>query len=113
MRALARSGSAALAARNDERGCGAEPHSKTMAASNRKGALTAGIILIFIGLLFLVENFMGAMAAWRLVGRYWPLILIYIGLRKLYRHATWQEAPPPPLPVAIDPPLAAGPEVKE
>ncbi len=62
-----------------------------MSAGSRKGALIAGLILIGIGLLFLFEN-----TAWRLWVRYWPVILILIGLSKLYGYFTWKETPPVP-----------------
>lgn len=65
-----------------------------MVARNRNGALTAGIILILIGLLFLLETWYGTLSFWRLFARYWPLILIAIGLKKLYGYFTWQESPP-------------------
>ncbi len=66
-----------------------------MAPRTRSGVLTAGLILIAIGLVFLLNNFY-PISAWRLIGRYWPVILIIIGLRKLYGYFTWQEIPPVP-----------------
>jgi hypothetical protein len=68
-----------------------------MTAHSRSGVLTAGLILIGIGLLFLVNNFW-EISAWRLVARYWPVLLILIGLRKLYGYFTWQESPSAPNP---------------
>jgi DUF4097 and DUF4098 domain-containing protein YvlB len=50
-----------------------------MNRSTRSGALTAGLILIAIGVIFFIENIYGNFSAWRLLGRYWPLILILIG----------------------------------
>jgi len=80
-------------------------------AARGTGALIAGTILILVGLIFLFENWYAGFSFWRIFARYWPLILIAIGLRKLYRHATWQEpapitapVPPPPPPVVIEPP---------
>ena len=66
-----------------------------MAPRTRSGVLTAGLILIAIGLLFLLNNFY-EISAWRLIARFWPLILILIGIRKLYRYFTWQEVPSVP-----------------
>ncbi len=63
-----------------------------MAPRSRSGVLTAGLILIGIGLLFLINNFY-EISAWRLIARYWPVILILVGLRKLYGYFTWQEVP--------------------
>ena len=60
-----------------------------MSAGSRKGALIAGLILIAIGLVFLLDK-----SPWYLIGRYWPVILILIGIFKLYGYFTWQEVPP-------------------
>jgi hypothetical protein len=68
-----------------------------MAPRTRSGVLTAGLILIAIGLLFLVNNFC-EISAWRLIARFWPVILIVIGLRKLYCYFTWHEIPTAPNP---------------
>jgi hypothetical protein len=67
-----------------------------MAFLARGGALTAGLIMIVLGLIFLVENFYAPFSAWRLLMRYWPIIFIVIGIRRLYEYFTWQEVPPPP-----------------
>jgi uncharacterized membrane protein len=64
-----------------------------MTVRSRSGALTAGSILIAIGLIFFLQNVYEHFSAWRLIARYWPLLLIIIGLRKLYDYSTWQEAP--------------------
>lgn len=47
------------------------------------GALITGLILITLGVIFLVENFYAPFSAWRLLSRYWPVILIIIGLNKI------------------------------
>jgi hypothetical protein len=65
------------------------------------GLLAAGLILIGLGALFLANNFFG-ISVWRVLVQYWPVILILIGLRKLYRYFTWKD------PVAA--PDAAGKE---
>jgi len=61
-----------------------------MSVRSRSGMLTAGLILMGVGLLFLLNNFF-EVSAWRLLARYWPLFLILIGIRKLYGYFTWQE----------------------
>jgi hypothetical protein len=66
-----------------------------MTARSRSGMLTAGLILMGIGLLFLLNNFY-EVSAWRLLARYWPVFLILIGLKKLYGYFTWQENSPAP-----------------
>ncbi len=66
-----------------------------MAPRTRSGVLTAGLILIAIGVLFLLNNFY-EISAWRLIARFWPVILIVIGLRKLYCYFNWHEIPTAP-----------------
>ena len=61
-----------------------------MTARSRSGMLTAGLILMGIGLLFMLNNFY-EVSVWRLIARYWPLLFILIGLKKLYGYFTWQE----------------------
>ncbi len=68
-----------------------------MTARSRSGLLTAGLILMGIGLLFLLNNFY-EFSIWRLIARYWPVLLIYVGLKKLYGFFTWQDSPPAPNP---------------
>jgi len=65
-----------------------------MTAQARGGALTAGLILIAIGVIFLIESFHEAFSVWHLFARYWPIILIIIGVRKLYGYFAWQGIPP-------------------
>ena len=67
-----------------------------MSARSRSSALTWGTILIFIGLIFFLQNVYGHFSAWQLIARYWPVILIIVGLRKLYDYVTWQERPADP-----------------
>jgi hypothetical protein len=71
-----------------------------MSARSHNGALIAGLILIGVGIIFLFENWYLGFSLWRILARYWPLVLIFVGLRKLYGYLTWQEAAPaaPPLP---------------
>jgi hypothetical protein len=73
-----------------------------MVVRARRGPLTAGVILILIGMGFLLENWR-PFSLWGLLAKYWPVILILIGLNKLYGYFTWQEPPPvqvPPVPVS-------------
>ena len=66
-----------------------------MTRHSRSGMLTAGVVLIGIGLLFMLNNFY-EISVWRLIARYWPVLLILIGVKKLYGYFTWQETPPAP-----------------
>ena len=67
-----------------------------MAARPYAGALTAGLILIALGVIFLIEGFYAPFSAWHLIAKYWPIILIVIGLKKLCSYFTWQAIPPAP-----------------
>jgi hypothetical protein len=67
-----------------------------MSARPHSGALTAGLILVVLGVIFLVESFYAPFSAWRLIARYWPLILILIGVKRIHRYFTWPESPPAP-----------------
>ena len=64
-----------------------------MATRSQAGMLVGGLILIGIGLLFLAGNLFG-LSVWWFIGRYWPVILIVIGIKKLHGYFTWQENPP-------------------
>jgi hypothetical protein len=41
--------------------------------------------------IFLMENLYAPFSAWRLIARYWPVILIVIGLRKMFQYFTWHD----------------------
>ena len=62
-----------------------------MSAGSRKGVLVFGLILIGIGLLFLLANWIPNISLGQLIVRYWPLLPILIGIRKLYGYAVWKE----------------------
>ncbi|NWG14362.1 MAG: hypothetical protein HXY20_12600 [Acidobacteria bacterium] len=65
-------------------------------AGIRRGTLVLGIVLITIGVIFSLENWYERFSVWTLIGRYWPLILILVGLNKLYGYFAWQETTPLP-----------------
>jgi len=57
----------------------------------RIGPLLAGLVLIGLGMIFFLENWYGYVPFWNLFARYWPVLLILVGLKKLYNHFTWEE----------------------
>ena len=67
-----------------------------MSMRSHGGALTAGLILTALGVIFLVENFYAPFSALRLIARYWPVILIIVGVRKIVEYFAWPENPPAP-----------------
>jgi len=62
-----------------------------MSVRSRSGALTAGLILIGLGLVFLLDIWNKEFSAWTFIAKYWPLILIIIGVRKLVLYFSWRE----------------------
>jgi hypothetical protein len=50
----------------------------------RRVSLVFPIILITIGVLFLLHNWRPAFDPWPILGTYWPLILIFLGLGKFW-----------------------------
>jgi hypothetical protein len=62
----------------------------------RSNALTMGLILIAFGVIFLIENFYAPFSAWRLLIRYWPVLPIIIGIKKLVLYFTWPTTPAAP-----------------
>jgi hypothetical protein len=56
-------------------------------ANNKKESLFWGLIILILGMLFLLKNFGLEINVWHLLGKYWPLILIYIGLKNIYLYA--------------------------
>lgn len=51
---------------------------------SRRAPLVFPIILIAIGVLFLVHNWRPAFDPWPVLETYWPLLLIFVGLGKMY-----------------------------
>jgi len=55
-------------------------------ANTKKESLFWGTIILVLGTLFLLKNFGLAINVWHLLGKYWPLILVYIGLNNIYAY---------------------------
>jgi len=62
-----------------------------MTARKMSGALTVGLVLIALGIILLLENWYGVFSFWRLFAKYWPILLIIIGLKKLHAYVTWHD----------------------
>jgi hypothetical protein len=50
----------------------------------RCGSITGALILIALGVVFLMANVRPGLDPWRIIFRYWPLILIFIGVGKIF-----------------------------
>lgn len=48
------------------------------------GSITGALILIAVGVFFLILNFRPQINPWPILFRYWPLILIFIGVGKIF-----------------------------
>jgi N-terminal domain of toast_rack, DUF2154/Domain of unknown function (DUF5668) len=53
-------------------------------AQNQRPPLVVPIILIVVGALFLYANYRPGFAPWPIIRTYWPLILIFFGLGKMW-----------------------------
>ena len=53
-------------------------------AGNRRSSLVGAFLLIALGLLFLYSNFRPGLDPWPLLSRYWPALLVFLGLGKLW-----------------------------
>jgi hypothetical protein len=52
--------------------------------NTKKESLFWGLIILVLGMLFLLKNFGLEINIWHLLGKYWPVILIYIGVKNIY-----------------------------
>jgi hypothetical protein len=53
-------------------------------SNTKKESLFWGLIILVLGMLFLLKNFGLEINVWHLLGKYWPLILVYIGVKNIY-----------------------------
>jgi lia operon protein LiaF len=53
-------------------------------SNTKKESLFWGLIILVLGMLFLLKNFGLEINIWHLLGKYWPLILVYIGVKNIY-----------------------------
>jgi N-terminal domain of toast_rack, DUF2154/LiaF transmembrane domain len=49
----------------------------------RRNSLVGAVLLVALGLFFLYSNFRPGLDPWPLLSRYWPLLLIFLGLGKV------------------------------
>lgn len=52
-------------------------------------------ILIGLGVIFLLDNLVPGFNPWRMVGRFWPVILVALGILMLYRRTQPAKSAPP------------------
>ncbi len=66
-----------------------------------RNSLVLPIILIIIGALFLIQNWRPGFDTWNVIWDYWPLILIFIGLGKIWDNTQRRKNPNAPPGIAI------------
>ncbi|MBI1746499.1 MAG: hypothetical protein HYR55_07915 [Acidobacteria bacterium] len=81
--------------------------SKGKTSRSHRGGLWVGMLLVFLGLIFLLSNWVPDWSFCNLVGKFWPVILIIIGLRSLFSYFTYVPPVAAP-PASTSPPPAAG-----
>ena len=59
----------------------------------RYGSATGAAILIGIGAFFLILNLWPSFHTWAFLARYWPVLLIIVGLGKIWEHYAGREHP--------------------
>jgi putative Mn2+ efflux pump MntP len=52
-------------------------------SKRKQESLIAGIVLLLIGALFMLENIGIDIDVWDLMGTYWPTILIAVGIKSI------------------------------
>ncbi len=54
--------------------------------NTKRDSLFWGTIILVLGMLFLLKNFGLEINVWHLLGKYWPLILVYIGVNNIFMY---------------------------
>lgn len=52
----------------------------------RRSSLVGAVLLVALGMFFLYSNFRPGLDPWPLLSRYWPVLLIFLGLGKVWDH---------------------------
>jgi hypothetical protein len=69
--------------------------------NSRRVSLVFPIILITIGVLFLVHSWRPAFDPWSILRDYWPLILIFVGIGKIYDNLQRSRNPNAPAGISV------------
>lgn len=59
----------------------------------RRGSIVGALLLIGLGSFFLYANLRPGVDPWPLLSRYWPLLLVFLGLGKLWDHFRLRNRP--------------------
>ncbi|MCP4157989.1 MAG: hypothetical protein GY757_60335 [bacterium] len=55
-------------------------------SKKKQESLFAGVILLMIGVIFLMQNLEIGPDFWDFFGTYWPLILVAVGAKYIWQH---------------------------
>lgn len=55
-------------------------------SKRKQESLFWGVVLLLIGTIFLMDNMGMDIDVWDLIGDYWPVILIAIGVKQIWSH---------------------------
>ena len=72
----------------------------------RRGSIFWALTLIGVGFIFLYQNFNPAVHPWRIIAKFWPVLIIFWGISKLIDHIQARAHPE-----AVPPSLFSGSEV--
>jgi hypothetical protein len=62
-------------------------------SEHRRGSMVGAILLIGLGVLFLYANLRPGLDPWWILARYWPFLLIFLGLGKLWDYYRRRSSP--------------------
>lgn len=74
--------------------------------AHRRGSIFWALTLIAVGAIFLYQNFDPTIRAWQIIGKFWPILIIFWGLSKLIDYVQAQAHPE-----TVAPPLFSASEV--
>lgn len=80
---------------------------------DKQGALLGGLFLIALGFLFLLSNWLPYWSFGEMIARYWPVILILIGVQSLYRYFAYTPSEPPIVTSSPPPPPPITPSLSQ
>jgi len=52
----------------------------------KKESLVWGAVILVVGTLFMLRNLGWEINVWHVLGKFWPLFLIFIGAKNIYQH---------------------------
>jgi uncharacterized membrane protein HdeD (DUF308 family) len=66
-----------------------------MAVRNRGESVTWGLFVLVLGVVLLIGNFRPEWHVWNNLWKFWPVVLIIMGINALIRYFSSRPTPPP------------------